>query len=49
MIYSFLISLILKAGGGGGGGGVMLIVWDVMILASSFTRSMFKIFLEEEL
>ena len=47
MIYSFLISLILKAGGGGGG--VMLIVWDVMILASSFTRSMFKIFLEEEL
>lgn len=48
MIYSFLISLILKAGGGGGGG-VMLIVWDVMILASSFTRSMFKIFLEEEL
>ena len=48
MIYSFLISLILKAGGGGGRG-VMLIVWDVMILASSFTRSMFKIFLEEEL
>ena len=48
MIYSFLISLILKAGGGGGGG-VMLIVWDVMILASSFTRSMFKMFLEEEL
>ena len=48
MIYSFLISLILKAGGAGGGG-VMLIVWDVMILASSFTRSMFKIFLEEEL
>ena len=48
MIYSFLISLILKAGGGGGGG-VMLIVWDVMILASSFTRSMFKFFLEEEL
>ena len=48
MIYSFLISLILKAGGGGGGG-IMLIVWDVMILASSFTRSMFKMFLEEEL
>ena len=27
----------------------MLIMWDVMSLASSFTRSMFKIFSEEEL